>query len=326
MPFLRRGLVSEGDAEELFSLLRDTLGASGFVLGEGLDYRNWGPRIGIPSQWEVEYPRLRDQDPSIPILMGSPAGSWWVSERFFTEDLRHSEFYERWADTRLHDIAVVKLYSPFRDDLYLAIMRQDRPFGADELTLLELLYPHLVAGLATRRALQHLQSASAPKHASVIVSFPDGVVRADAAARRAVERRTGPLGAIAWEKATQAIAVAARRFTHAVVGGRSQTLWPGLRIDFAVLPSERGEATRLVGFLIDESDLDELPHPAPPLVEALLSPRQLAVARDFVAGMAVATIAETRRLSVETVRTHLREAYRRLGVRGRAALSRALTA
>jgi DNA-binding CsgD family transcriptional regulator len=325
MPLLRQGLVSDGDAEELFALLRDTLGASAFVLGQALDYRAWNLHRDVPEGWVADHNRLRREDPSIPLLAGSPSGTWFLLERDFTLSARRTEIYERWCASGLRDAAIVKLYSPVRDDLYFALMREDRPFSPGDLALLELLYPHLASALASRRAIALLEDAAMPRHAFVVVSFPDGVVRADVAARRAVERRTGPLGAIAWEKATRAIAVAARGFSHAVGGGRSQVLWPGLRIDFATLRAEPGETARLIGFLVDENDLDEEPDAAPPLVEALLSPRQLAVARDFVSGMAIATIAEMRRLSVETVRTHLREAYRKLGVRGRTALSRALT-
>ena len=84
-----------------------------------------------------------------------------------------------------------------------------------------------------------------------------------------------------------------------------------------------GESARLVGFLVDEDDFAPPPERAPPLVEVLRPPRQLAVARDFAAGMTVAAIAETRRISVETVRTHLREIRRRLGVHDCAGVARA---
>ncbi|HEY3819852.1 MAG TPA: helix-turn-helix transcriptional regulator [Polyangiaceae bacterium] len=323
LPLLRRGLVSDGDAEELFDRLRDTIGATGFALGQDLDYRGWGVFRGIPEQWMRDHTRLRNRDPSIPLLRRTPPGYWYASQRETARQPIDPEFADRFFASGLKEIALAKLYSPFRDDLFFWMVRTDRCFEEPELALLELLYPHLASALATRRALALLGDGAATRPPSVFVSFPEGAVQADTAARRAIERRTGPLGAIGWQKVTRAIAAAAARFAHAA-GGRSQTLWPGLNIDFASMRPGRGESARLVGFLVDEDDFAPPPDRAPPLVEALLSPRQLAVARDFAAGMAVMAIAEARRILVETVRTHLREIRRRLGVRDRAGVARAL--
>lgn len=149
-------------------------------------------------------------------------------------------------------------------------------------------------------------------------------------ARRCIERRLGALDRIGWQKAEKGIVLAARRFSFAHVGGRSAVLWPGLRIDFAVAPPGADEAMALLGFLVEEAGSPTAATGAgapgiPALVQSLLSERQLAVAGDFAAGMDVPTIAEGRRLSVETVRTHLRNAYRKLGVHNRHDLARALS-
>jgi DNA-binding CsgD family transcriptional regulator len=323
LQLLRRGLMSDGDAEELFAQLRDTIGATGFALGQDLGYRGWGIFRGIPEQWMRDHTRLRSRDPSIPVLRCTPPGFWYASQREISRRPIDPEFADRFFASGLKAIVLAKVYSPFRDDLFFWMTRDDRCFEEPELALLELLYPHLAAALATRRALAFLEDGTAPASPSVLVSFPGGAVQADAAARSAIERRTGPLGAIGWQKVTRAIATAAARFTLAA-GGRSRWLWPGLGVDFAALRPEPGESARLVGFLIDEDHFAPPPERAPPLVEALLSPRQLAVARDFASGMTVEAIAQARRISVETVRTHLRETRRRLGVHGRVGLARAL--
>lgn len=59
-------------------------------------------------------------------------------------------------------------------------------------------------------------------------------------------------------------------------------------------------------------------------IEALLTPRQRVVARAAVRGRTARQIAEELSITTETARWTLREIYRRLGVRTRAALATAL--
>ena len=76
----------------------------------------------------------------------------------------------------------------------------------------------------------------------------------------------------------------------------------------------------LVGRIAAAAEGEPLPTPA----EELLSPRQRAVARAAARGKSIALIASELRLQPETVRTHLRDVYRRLGVSQRAELARLL--
>jgi DNA-binding CsgD family transcriptional regulator len=301
------------------------------VLGEGwAGADGWNFAVGVPEGWMRDHIRLEKTDPSRSRLMASPAGTWWVAERDLSATERKLEIFSCFQAAGLTDTAIVKLYNPFRDDLMLVLYRDDRAFAPHEAGLLELLYPHLAGAAATRRALALVTGAAAAASApAVTIAFPAGSVTIDGPAQRYVERCIGPVDAAGWGRVRSAILVAARRFSLAHVGGRSQTLWPGLRVDFAVVPPKPGETMRLVGLLVDERGAHagpvRVPEPVAPLVEARLSPRQLEVARDFAAGMDVPGIAESRRLSVDTVRTHLRIAYRKLDVRSRSELARALS-
>ena len=161
---------------------------------------------------------------------------------------------------------------------------------------------------------------------AVFVAFPAGRVDLDDEARAVIERYTGRLGTFGWERVERAIAAAARRFAFGQTSARSQVLWPGLRVDFAIIPPRPREKMRLAGFLVEETrdEPERDAAVAPALVEAVLSPRELAVARRFASGMDLPSIAEALRVGEETARTHLRSAYRKLRVAGRAELAKAL--
>lgn len=62
----------------------------------------------------------------------------------------------------------------------------------------------------------------------------------------------------------------------------------------------------------------------PPAASCRLTPRQLEVCEYAAAGATVREIAATTRVGAETVRAHLKEAYRRLEVANRVELARAL--
>ena len=234
LPLLRRGLVSDGDAEELFARLRDTIGATGFALGQDLDYRGWGIFRGIPEQWMRDHTRLRGR-------IVDPAAAPHAARLLVRVAARDRAAAHRPRVRRpvlrvgAEGIALAKLYSPFRDNLFFWMVRTDRIVTRGvraRVARAALPAPGVCAGDAARAGAPRGSAAPAPP--SVFVSFPEGAVQADAAARRAIERRTGPLGTIGWQRVTRAIALAAARFTHAA-GGRSQTLWPGLGIDFAAM-------------------------------------------------------------------------------------------
>lgn len=59
-----------------------------------------------------------------------------------------------------------------------------------------------------------------------------------------------------------------------------------------------------------------------PILEKLLTPRQLAIAQQAALGKTSNEIADSLHISPETVRTHIKSIYRRLGVHNRIELAR----
>ncbi len=268
--------------------------------------------------------RLAHEDPSRPVLTNAPAGTWWSAQREMTKVDWQSELSGRFVDSGFRDLALVRVYNPFRDDLILGLYRSDRRFEKRAFDMLELLYPHVAGALATRRGLALIEGKKKGKEQpAVFVGFPGATVEIDAAARRLLTRYLGPVTGGGWLRVEHALARAASKFAFAQSGGRSQMLWPGLRVDFAVIPPRAAESLRLCGFLVEETEDDQAANPAA-LVTAVLSPRQLAVASYFAGGMDIPTIAELLRIGEETARSHLRAAYVRLRVSGRAELARVL--
>lgn len=106
--------------------------------------------------------------------------------------------------------------------------------------------------------------------------------------------------------------------------------WDGIRLPpevvsrFASLPAQ----LRLAGGMLDLSAADEhvwLVRKRPGTSALLLSPREQRVAQLFAAGHSYKEIARLSGLTPATVRTYLRDAYLRLGVRNKIELGGALT-
>ena len=321
--FLRRGLATVDDVEEAFAHVKSLFHANSVVLAEGWDIPVWHLSRGVPEQWIRDHLRLAHEDQARRKLVGAPAGMWFCAERDLTREELHTELPTCFRATGLRDAVVVRLHNPFRDDVVFALYREGRRFQPHELLTLEVLYPHLAGAVATRRAVMLLDGSESSRPPFVEVRFPGGEVAADPKARRLVRRHLGGSSTGGWERVERAIAEAARRFSVSGVGGRSQRLWPGLSVDFAVAAPTRGETLRLIGFLVSDS-IDGQQPAVPAMVQAVLSPRQVAVVRDFSSGMSITQIAKARGLGVETIRSHLRAAYEKLGVSSRSELARAL--
>lgn len=325
MKLTERGLVDDGDADEMLAALRAVTGVSGIILAQGPDISSWNRSINRPDEWMAYHQAHMDEDPTVPELTRLPPGQWYVGTR--DQRLRGSEFLHQFHRAGMADAAAAKVYSPFRDDLFVVIYRERRQsrFTDEDLLLFKLLYPHLAGALATRRALTAIGLASADGAvASVSLSFPSGELTWSTGGRRFMEERLGPMSPQGWTRLGRAVRRASQRFSSVSLGGRSQVLLPGVRIELARVPPASGETVRLLGLLIAEGDdtpADARPSPA----EALLSARQVAIARDAANGMSASAIAEVRRLSVFTVRAHLRAVYQRLGVSSRQALARLLS-
>jgi DNA-binding CsgD family transcriptional regulator len=224
-------------------------------------------------------------------------------------------------------VAIARLYSPFQSDLIVALYRFDGApaFGDDDRWWLRLVLPAIGRGLASKRALaalvaqpgETLDAALTRLDGYVFLSMPRGEVTWSRRAKQLLTSRLG-LDRASFHRAEGMLRNAALRFLKTAEGARSQCLPGGLRIEFALVPPKPGESQRLLGWFVDVRKEDPGPIPA----DALLSPRQRRIARDAAAGDSVTTIAARLRLRPETVRSHLREIYRRLGVQRRVELAR----
>lgn len=322
VPLLRRGLVNSGDVEEMLTLLGQLVGASSIALLEDHGFEQSSIEVNVPAQWKNDHSRLAAEDPSRKVLDACPHGSWWVASRDLTYLQQNEELARCFYSAGFVDATIGRIFTPLGKEITLAAYSSSGKFASEAGTMLTLVYP-LVAGAIGTRATMEIQGARySPPPGIVEVSFPDGTVEANRTARLLIERFTGSLSAISWNRAMKAIATAGRRFCNPEQGGRSQTLWPGLRVAFAIGPPRKNEFVRLVGFLEPSGESRSAPVPA--LVEGLLSRRQLEVARDYANGASIASIARIRHLTAGTVRTHLSAACAKLGVQGRSELSSAL--
>jgi DNA-binding CsgD family transcriptional regulator len=299
---LQQGIVSAGDFDEVLEGLSGFYESAAIAITQSRDFVGPGRQFRIPREWPEIHQRYLAQDPCLRILEKRGIG----------------------------DGLVTQIYSPFSNDLHLVLYREAgrRRFSEEDHLLVRLLQPHLAGAFAATCALSHLGSlhgapalpAAAPILAQLGVAFPGPRFDWTRAARELFDARLGPISSDGWNRIERLILNAANRFEQWQVGGRSQLLLAGLRVEFANLPPKQGEERRVsVLFLAGSA-------PAPPLLgEELLSARQREVAREAAQGRTTAQIARSLGIGAETVRFHLKEAFRRLGVRRRAELARLIS-
>ncbi len=323
------GIVTGGDADELLMLLQTAMRCRGAVITHNCTFQSdWCRTSQLEPAWLAAHTRHQHQDPSALVLEGRTFGTPFLVKTDTPDGWWETDLQRALTGHGFTDVAIARLYSPFRSDLMLAVYRFD---GAPKFTeadreTLRMVMPFVARGLASRRALAALQARDSetlgqtlPKLGGhIFVTWPGGNVTWSTKARAKVQGRLG-FGASGWPRADAMIRAAAGRFLGTAEGARSQLLPGDLRLELAIVPPEAGETQRLLGWLIDDRpSQSQLPTPA----EELLSPRQRAVARAAARGKSIARIAIELQLRPETVRTHLREVYRRLGVSQRAALAR----
>ncbi len=317
---LGRGMTTRESTEEVFESVLRLFDATGIVLAEGWNAPVWHLSIGVPEDWIRDHTRLSEQDPSRKFLLESPTGTWWWAEKHSSKVEKRLEIWRCFRRAGLRDAMVTRLANPFRDNIVFAVYRSGRPFSAREAAAFDLLYPHLSGAAASRRASLLIDGNTLGRSACVEVAFPSCAVVIDAHARRLIGRAVDVRTGEAWRRVERAIAEAARRSMLAGIGGRTQFLWPGLAIDFSEIPARAQERIRFVGLLLEEGDSHPAVEAVPGLVSTLLSPRQLAAARAFGAGVTLPEVARRLGVGVETARSHVRAAYEKLGVRTRAEL------
>lgn len=319
---LYRGIVTPGDIEEFEVLYSRAWEGHGISVGQACRFGPWARTTDVPESWIAARNRLGDQDPSEQMLARAPEGTPFVTSFTWDAAAKRTEIYREFKAHGYSDSMVQRFSSPHLGNMFSVIHRLHgvRTFDDDDVAVAQAIHSLVGGALATRMALNALgiEGAAAPSfHA--LVSFPALTVRMDARARRGWSRVLGePLGPRGVRRVERLIAKVARDLFIGKVGSRSRRVLPSLRAETAWVPPGRGETARALVLFFDEDGRSELVLDAP--AAELLSPAQRRVAELAANGRNNVAIAVALKISVETVRTHLKAAMRRLCISRRTEL------
>lgn len=226
--------------------------------------------------------------------------------------------------------------------------RHEEPFGAEEEAVMQALYPHLRQALLAESRLRLMGTRVASVEAG-LDALPQGIavvgeegrlLHANAALQAMAARRDGfSLGAAGLEIADSGAAANYRyavRLALAVTTGRIRLLPEGMHLAVPrpsggapwlvqLLPLRRGGAGALgafAGAVAVVTDAEARRPPSALLLQRLLdlSAAEADLAAGLAAGKDLATLAQRRGVSRETLRTHLAAIRRKTGCRRQAEL------
>lgn len=319
LALLSRGIANDGDADELVSLYGRAFEGVGIAIGQRCFFGDWSRVVDIDPEWMATHTRLIDQDPSERIVSAGPLGRPFMFSRDVVGSLRNCELFD--AFTRragLADSMVQRFRIAIDGDVFMVVLHPKEVGAFDDRheLLARALHPQMEAALKTRTALHALGVKGAPSSdGHAIVSLPRGTVTLDARARLTWQDVLGPIDGGGWHRLECALARAVRDLHRE--GRRSRTLLRSVVAELAWLPPEPDETRRALLLFYVQRDAGELDS----FAAALLSPMQRKVAEHAARGMKNPEIADALAITTETVRTHLREAMRRLGIRRASELS-----
>lgn len=313
LALLSRGIANDGDADELVSLYGRVFDGFGIALGQKCFFGDWSRVVDIDPEWMTTHTRLIDQDPSERIVSASAPGRPFIVSRDVVGSLRHCELFDAFTcRAKLADSMVQRFRTTVDGDVFMVVLhpKEVGTFDEDHEILARMLHPQMEAALKTRTALHALRVNSAPSpDGHAIVSLPRGSVTLDARAKRTWQEVLGPIEGHGWRRLERAIARTVADLHRD--GRRSRTLMRSVVAELAWLAPEPDETRRaMLLFYLQRND-GELD----PFAAELLSPMQRKVAEHAARGLKNPEIADALAITTETVRTHLREAMRRLGVR-----------
>lgn len=324
MALVHRGLVTEEDGEEFVELYAGAMDAKGIVVGQSFGFHPWCAQDDIPPEWPAAHTRLRHQDPSLEFFARNPAGTPFVISSLFGEvEAKREIFHELTHVSGFVDGMVQRFSTSWGDAIHVVVYRKrgQRRFSADDTALASLLHPHVAGALSTRSALAAIERPGSPAKVradgDAYVAFPSLDVVLSPRAERTWTRELGPQTPVGWQRVRRLVARAALEFLHGVPGARSRKVYPTLRAELSWVPPAAGETHRALVLFFREAAKE--PTLAAPFAE-LLSPTQRRVAELAAGGATNPQIARTLGVSLETVRTHVREVFRRLGVSRRSEL------
>lgn len=325
---VRRGIVDHGDVEELLSLYVRVFGGRGIVVGQHFGFHPWNALVDIDPSWVEFHTAHRHLDPSAAYLEEAPAGTGFIASRHFRAGTRDDLLYDGFVAHDFEDALIQRFLTPWQEEIFFVTYRRRRMgiFSREDATLAYLLYPHVGGALATRTALHAIAEGTgaspAPQgHASI--GFPDLDVELSPGARRLFARALDVSGGRGWDRVARLLQRAALAFHRGAPGSRSRILVPGVRAEHAWIPPRRGETHRALALLFREAP-ERVRLSAP--VAAVLSPMQREVAALAASGATNREIAAALGIGPETVRTHLREVFTRLGVSRRTELAALIAA
>lgn len=320
---LHRGIVDAGDVDELLVLYARVLGGRGIAVGQHFGFQPWSAVADVDPSWIDFHTVHRHLDPSAAFLAAAPAGTSFVASRHFTPHERGSPLYRGFVQHELEDALIQRFLTPWAEEVFLVTYRRKGmgELSRDDLALAYLLHPHVGGALATRAALHAISGGLGPSLAPAghaFVGFPRMEVELSPGARRLFARTLDVTSERGWQRVERLVERAAIDFHGAAPGSRSRVVVPGIRAEHAWVPARDGETHRaLVLFFPDPEGCTRAPAP----IAEILSPTQRRVARLAASGATNREIAGELGIGLETVRTHLREVFHRLGVSRRAELA-----
>lgn len=305
----------------MFSLYRRVFDAQGMVCGTLYSFGGLSRCEDVPEDWQAAYTATAHQDVAPRWLADAPPGSVCLASRLegVGPDLEH-EFREvhGWRDC-----AVSFMSGALGSFVSMGCYRRGKPYSDEERTLMSLLHPYMSAALSTESALRALDrpptetfdDALARFEGHVFVSWPALELTWSERARNLwLELLAEPATPALWARVEEVLQRVIARFVSQPFATRSVRVFRGVRAEVVAAPAAAGEARRFILLFVRESPsvLD-----AEPPILRLLGGRQRAVALGAARGRSLKLIAADLGISLETARTHLKSAYRRLGVDSR---------
>lgn len=313
--------------EEVFALYRRVFELQAIVAGQHYSFDDPLSRAeDVPEEWMADYTEWAHEDSAAEWLERAPPGSVCLASRLGGVGGGLERAFRRyWSDC-----AVTFMHGPLDTFVSMGAYRCSEPFTDDETTLMSLLHPQLSAAFATQSALraiaapagETLEGALRYFEGHVFVGLPAGEVIWSDRARDLWQELLGEPGSPAfWTRIEQVLRAVVERFLADPFATRSARVYRGVRAEIASVPAEPGETRRFVLLFVRETAAST-PSDSPLLL--LLGERQRTVALAAARGRSLKLIASDLGISLETARSHLRAAYRRLGVESRAELCRLL--
>ena len=322
LALLQRGLVCGGDLEEMFRLYRRVFDLQGMVCGTLYSFDAGLARCeDVPADWQAAYSATAHQDVAPKWLAEAPPGSVCLASRLegVGPDLEH-EFRDvhGWKDC-----AVSFMNGALGSFVSMGCYRRGKSYTDEEQTLMSLLHPYVSSAMSTQAALRSIERPASETfdealqrfEGHVFVSWPSLELSWSERARELwLELLAEPPSAALWGRVEDVLQGVVTRFVTLPFATRSVRVFRGVRAEVVAAPAVAGEARRFILLFVRE--IEAARDEEPPILR-LLGQRQRAVALGAARGRSLKLIASELGISLETARTHLKSAYRRLGVDSR---------